>query len=274
MRVETPAAAAALPEYRRALVELLSQLADDELAIGHRDSEWLGLGPHIEEDVAFSSIAQDEVGHAALFYRFLGELGEGRPDEIAFARPATAWRNAVLLERPNGAGHYMADPQYDWAFTIARHFLYDLFDSLRLEALTGSSYVPLAQAAVKIRREERYHLLHQSAWFRRLGNGTAESHRRLTAAVERVWPEVGGLFAPGPAGADIARLGVLPAGPVALQARWTDQAVAAFAAAGLAWPGDPPAPPLDGRSGQHAPDLDELTATMSEVYRQDPVAQW
>ncbi|HWI63913.1 MAG TPA: 1,2-phenylacetyl-CoA epoxidase subunit PaaC, partial [Symbiobacteriaceae bacterium] len=176
------------------LAQLLFQLADDELVIGHRDSEWLGLAPHIEEDIAFGSIAQDEVGHATAFYRLLEELGAGRADDLAFLRPAAERRNAVLLERPNGEGTYLHDPQFDWGYTVARRLAYDLYDAIRLEALAGSEYRPLAQLAGKIRREERYHLLHHMTWFRRLAEGTPESRRRLVAGIERTWADVGGLF--------------------------------------------------------------------------------
>src|SRR5579859_4124994 len=98
---------------RMALVDYLLAWADDELVLGHRDSEWTGFAPMIEEDVAFSSIAQDEIGHAALLYRLSADLSDppDDPDHLALRRPAPEYRHAALLERPNG----------DWAFTIARH---------------------------------------------------------------------------------------------------------------------------------------------------------
>lgn len=255
------------------VIALLYQLADDELVIGHRDSEWLGLAPHIEEDVAFSSIAQDEVGHAALYYRLLEELGEGRADDLAFLRPARQRRSAVLLERPNGPGTYLAEPRFDWGYTVARRLAYDLFDAIRLEVLARSSYAPLAQAAAKIRREERYHLVHHTTWFRRLATGTAESRRRLEAGVAAVWPDLGGLFSlgevePGPH---------FPAGPDELVDRWVQEMAPLFAEVGLAWPGRPapaPEPGADGRLGRHTPDLDRLLETMGEVYRTAPGAAW
>jgi ring-1,2-phenylacetyl-CoA epoxidase subunit PaaC len=254
------------PEQRTALVGLLLQLADDELVLGHRDSEWLGLAPHIEEDVAFSSIAQDEVGHATLFYRLLEELGEGRADDLAFLRPAAARRNAVLLERPNGQGTYLKEPRFDWAFTIVRHFCYDLFDQVRLEALAACAHQPLAQAAVKIRREEHYHLLHHRSWFRRLAQGTPEAQARLAAAIAKVWPEVGGL----PEGWEAAvAAGVVP--PVDLRGEWLRRMEKEWAEAGLIWPGEPPAGPV---RAAHTPDLHELVGTMAEVYRSDPAAAW
>jgi len=255
------------------LVELLYQLADDELVAGHRASEWLGLAPHFEEDIAFASIAQDEIGHATAFYRLLEELGQGKADDLAFLRPAAERRNAVLLERPNGAGTYLENPAFDWGFTVARALVYDLFDTVRLEVLTRSAYEPLAQLAAKIRREERYHLLHHTTWFKRLATGTDESRRRLQAGLERVWPEVGGLFALGfvPTG------DIFPATITDLVDRWTAELSPLFDSVGLAWPsGQIMRPPvgLDGRRGQHASDLEELLATMSEVYRTAPGAAW
>ncbi len=255
------------------VIALLYQLADDELVIGHRDSEWLGLAPHIEEDVAFSSIAQDEVGHAALFFRLLEELGQGRADDLAFLRPAGRRRNAVLLERPNGPGTYLDEPRFDWAYTVVRRLAYDLFDAIRLEVLCSSSYAPLAQAAAKVRREERYHLLHHTTWFRRLATGTDESRRRLEAAVAAVWPDVGGLFTPG----QVAPGPHFPVRPDELAGRWAERMAPLFAEVGLTWPGRPEsaaAPGADGRLGQHTPDLEGLLSTMGEVYRTAPGAAW
>lgn len=250
------------------LVELLFQLADDELVIGHRDSEWLGLAPHIEEDIAFGSIAQDEVGHATAFYRLLQDLGLGVADDLAFLRPAAERRNAVLLERPNGVGTYLQDPAFDWGYTVARRLAYDLFDTIRLEVLASSSaYTPLAQLAAKVRREERYHLLHHVTWFKRLAEGTEESRRRLAAGIERTWEDVGGLFVTTPS----EYFGVTSA---ELVERWTAELRPQFDSVGLAWPIAMPAPAVDGRAGQHTPDLEALLATMGEVYRTAPGAAW
>ena len=113
-------------------------MADDEFVIGFSDSEWTGIAPILEEDVAMSSIAQDELGHAQAFYRLLADLvHDGRDaDAIAFDRPADGYYHARLLDHPRG----------DWAQTIARRYLYDTADAIRLEALAGSSYRPLADA--------------------------------------------------------------------------------------------------------------------------------
>lgn len=261
----------------QALKDLLFQLADDELAIGHRDSEWLGVAPHIELDVAFSSIAQDEVGHATCYYRLLAELGAGggSPDRLAYARPAAERRNAVLLERRNGPGHFLVNPDYDWAFTIVRHYAYDLFDAVRLEALEHSAHVPLAQAVAKIRREEKYHLLHHETWFRRLARHGGEARQRLAAGISQVWPELGGLFALGAHAEELVRTGYIAADAAGLRARWSERIRPVFADLELAYPGDPAlAGRPDGRLGEHTPALDELLALLAEVYNLDPAAQW
>ncbi|HWE63254.1 MAG TPA: 1,2-phenylacetyl-CoA epoxidase subunit PaaC, partial [Chloroflexota bacterium] len=172
------------PAVCDALVAALLGWADDELMLGHRDSEWTGFAPLIEEDVAFSSIAQDELGHAALLYGLVAELTGDDIDRLALRRAAPDYRHAALLERPNG----------DWAYSIARHYLYDLADTCRVEACCRSAYAPLAAIAGKMIREEHYHRLHGETWWERLRDGTPESRDRLIAAARAVAPLVVDLF--------------------------------------------------------------------------------
>ncbi len=259
---------------QHALRDLLFQLADDELAIGHRDSEWLGLAPHIELDVAFASIAQDEVGHATCFYRLAADLKAEDPDRLAFSRPAAERRNATLLEQKNGTGHFIDNPDYDWAFTVVRHYVYDLFDEVRLEALLNSAHTPLAQAAAKIRREEHYHLLHHQTWFRRLAEHGGEARRQLELALARVWPQLGDLFSLGVHGDELVAAGLVATGPAGLKARWTERLQPVFAALDLAWPGIPVLTGPDGRYGRHTLGLDELLGVLGEVCRLDLAARW
>src|SRR2546423_3757956 len=115
---------------------LLLALGDDELIIGHRHAEWTGWAPHLEEDLAFSSIAQDEMAHARLYYRLIGEVWPdvGDEDRVALGREPGGYRNAVLCERPNG----------DWGYTIARQYLYDRADAVRLDVLASSAWSSLA----------------------------------------------------------------------------------------------------------------------------------
>ncbi|QKG83869.1 phenylacetate-CoA oxygenase subunit PaaC [Kroppenstedtia pulmonis] len=252
------------PVCQHAVIDLLYQMADDELSLGHRDSEWLGLAPDIEEDVAFSSIAQDEVGHAVFYYQLLHELGEGDPDQLAFQRSMDRRKNAVLLERPNG----------DWATTIARHFLYDAFDAVRLEALINSNWTPLAEGVAKIQREEHYHGLHMRLWFTRLGQAGGEARKRLQAGVDSLWKDVGGLFSLGPYEEDLVATGVISWNSSELKRKWEQMVRPAFEEAQLVWPGSPVMWGRDGRWGEHTRDLETLIQTMTEVHDLDPAAKW
>ena len=155
--------------------QLLLEIADDELILGWRDSEWTGIAPFLEEDVAFSSIAQNEIGHARALYELAArELGT-TADELAFDRAPGEYRCAPLVE------HRFAD---DWARTIARHWLYEAADAVRLEALKASADPDVAGLAAKIDREEVYHRMHAEMWAERL-----RDEPRFRDAVEELWPQ-------------------------------------------------------------------------------------
>jgi ring-1,2-phenylacetyl-CoA epoxidase subunit PaaC len=148
-------------------------MADDELILGWRDSEWTGIAPFLEEDVAFSSIAQNEVGHARAMYELAAaELGT-TADELAFDRPPDEYRSAPLVELR----------RLDWAQTIARHVLYEAADELRLERLKSSEDPEVAGLAAKMDREEAYHRMHADMWEERL-----LEEPRFQAALEQLWP--------------------------------------------------------------------------------------
>ncbi len=255
-------AALADEAYSRALKDLLYQLADDDLVIGHRASEWLGLAPEIEEDVAFSSISQDEVGHATFYYGLLSELGEGSPDQLAFDRAVEERRNAVLLERENG----------DWAHTIVRHYFYDVFEDVRLRALEQSSYVPLRQGAMKIRREEYYHQIHHELWFQRLLKAGGEAGERMLRAIEQLWDDVDGLFDLGPRAGELVSFGILPTTAADLKQAWQQRIEAVLAGTGVALPDRASAGAAD--RAHHTESLRTLLATMAEVHNIDKAAAW
>ena len=156
-----------------ARAQLLLSLADDELIVGWRDSEWTGIAPTLEEDVAFSSIAQNEIGHARALYELAAkELGTDA-DSLAFDREPSEYRCAQLVEL-----HLL-----DWAHTIARRYLYEEADRLRIEALMKSGDTELAGLATKIDREEVYHRLHAELWAARL-----RDEARFREALEELWP--------------------------------------------------------------------------------------
>jgi ring-1,2-phenylacetyl-CoA epoxidase subunit PaaC len=153
----------------------LLAIADDELVLGWRDSEWTGIAPVLEEDVAFSSIAQNEIGHARAIYQLLSDDA----DALAFDREPAEYRSAQLVEL-----RFVPD----WARTIARRVLYEAADEVRLAALKASSDAAVAGLAAKIDREEAYHRMHAQMWRDRL-----RDEERFGAALEELWPYALGL---------------------------------------------------------------------------------
>lgn len=247
-----------------ALKELLYKIADDQLILGHRNSEWTGFGPLLEEDIAFSSMAQDKVGQSQALYTMLHELGEQAPDTVAFTRNAEQFHNCILVELPNG--------EYD--FSLIRHFLYDTAESIRFEMLTRSTYQPLAQLAVKIRGELRYHTLHANTWIKQLGSATEESISRLQRSLEYALPYALGLFERSPFEDDLIRDGIFE-GEELLQREWQRKIEQVIGQTRLTLPDlSDITPALGGRLGKHSDHLQPLLDEMSEVFRIDPTAEW
>jgi ring-1,2-phenylacetyl-CoA epoxidase subunit PaaC len=203
----------------------------------------------------------------------LEELGVGRADDLAQLRKPEEFKTALLLERPNGEGHYIKGPKFDWAYAVARNYFYSLFKEARLEALMNSSYQPLVLAARKMIKEQRYHSMHWSVWVRQLTHGTDESHTRIQEAVEKVWKDLGSLFSYGPNGDAIVANGLIES-QAALTERCEAKLKAAFEKVGLPYPGLPGQPELDGRAGEHTEALADAVNTLSEVYKLDPATQW
>jgi ring-1,2-phenylacetyl-CoA epoxidase subunit PaaC len=201
------------PDTRDALAELLLTMADDEFVIGFWDSEWTGIAPLLEEDVAFSSIAQDEIGHARVWYEMLAQLIGDSADRLAFHRQPEEYRHAALVDYP----------RTEWAFSIARKWLYETADAVRLEALAGSSFAPLAEVVAKVRREERYHLLHLDAWLRRLAEHEGQPRDRLTSALDTLGPAGASVFAPLATENALLSAGILAAPMSELAERWSAQ---------------------------------------------------
>ena len=197
---------------RSALAELLLSVADDEFVIGFWDSEWTGIAPMLEEDVATSSIAQDEIGHARALYDLLASLTDDDPDRIAFGRDAADYRHAALLNHARG----------DWAFSVARRWLYESADAVRLTALATTTWEPLAQLVTKMRREETYHRLHVDAWIRRLSAAGGDARARLSEALVQLWPDAQQVFAPLSGEEALVREGILSEPMRALHVSWQE----------------------------------------------------
>jgi ring-1,2-phenylacetyl-CoA epoxidase subunit PaaC len=262
-RTGSPAAEALPPTTRTALAELLLTMADDEFVSGFTDSEWTGIAPLLEEDVAISSISQDELGHARALYQLLAEvLADGRDeDELAYDRQPAEYRHARLLDHARG----------DWADTIARRFLYELADEARLASI-GAGYRPLAELVEKLRREERYHRLHVVAWIDRLANGGPEPRRRLEAALLAQGVDAPTVFTPLEGEDTLREAGILTRSLTQAEAAWRGDLTTILVPHGLALPPSiEPAP--EGRRG-HSAAFDWLWSEFTSVRRSEDGVTW
>jgi ring-1,2-phenylacetyl-CoA epoxidase subunit PaaC len=227
--------------------------------MGMRHAQWIAVGPFLEEDLAFTSIAQDELGHARALYGLLSE----DVDALALQRPFAAYRSAWLTE----------DRCAPWEEAFVRHVLYDEAEAVRWEGLVGSGVAPLADVARRALSEEAVHTAHARPLLARLLVGTDESRRRMTAALDRLLPLAQGLFEPASDEAAALEAGVLTTPSSELARRWRDRVADVCAAGGLdvVWP-EPAG--LGGRAGRRSDDFAELHQEMTKVYALDPNARW
>jgi ring-1,2-phenylacetyl-CoA epoxidase subunit PaaC len=260
---EAVATRSAISEVAPEAVEaLMLALADDELVLGYWDSEWTGIAPILEEDVAMSSMAQDEIGHALALYTVLAPISGVEPDTYAYGRTPREYRFARLL------GH----ARTDWGFTIARRYLYETADAVRLEALERSAWPDLAGLSTKMRREESYHLMHLQTWFTKMTSAPPEARDRFIAALERLWPDALDLFSPLPGEDELVAAGILPEPMSTLRERWEAAVRPSLEAVGVRIP--PVVEATPPRSGGTHPDFAWLWNEMTTVYRLEPGAVW
>ncbi|MBW7904640.1 MAG: phenylacetate-CoA oxygenase subunit PaaC [Phycisphaerae bacterium] len=253
-------------ELRPPLVELLLSAADDKFILGHRNADWTGLAPILEEDIAFSSLAQDDLAHAAALYDFICGLTGDNANRLAYGRRPAEYRCAALVE--------LAD-EFDWAVAIARQFLCDHFEMLRLGRLARSAYPPLAELARRMLAEERLSLGHADQWVIRLGRAADDAPARMQAALDRLAPLAVELFEP-TAGMDaLESAGVYPHDAPSMYDLWEASVRNIVQEAGLRIDLRPPPPDFrGGRSGKRSPLFADLLAELTEVYRVEPEAAW
>ncbi|HYG02891.1 MAG TPA: 1,2-phenylacetyl-CoA epoxidase subunit PaaC [Chryseosolibacter sp.] len=247
-----------------AIKELLYNIADDLLIQGHRNSEWTGFGPLLEEDIAFSSMAQDKIGQSQALYQMLHELGEQAPDTVAFTRNAKQFHNCVFVELPNG--------EYD--FSLTRHFLFDTALAIRFDMLTQSSFTPLAQLAMKVRGELKYHTLHANTWIKKLGTATDESIQRLQKSLDAAMPYALGIFEESAHERDLISQNVFQ-GEAIVRTKWEAAIRDVLSKTQLVLPDlSKVNAVIGGRVGKHSEHLQPLLDEMSEVFNIDPTAEW
>lgn len=252
------------PATAAALKQMLLVHADDHLIIGHRNSEWTGLGPILEEDIAFSSIAQDKIGHALGLYSILHEhLGESEPDTLAFMRNESEFYSCQLVEMPIGS--------YD--FSLMRHFLFDHAAQIRFNHWSEAAFEPLAKLARKVKGEIKYHVFHADTWVKQLATaGNDESKARMQAALNEVYPLALGIFEEPKTEKLLVDNRITPS-EAELKAEWHQEIEQRLNAWGLQLP-EKAEPVLGGRNGCHSEYLQPLLEEMTEVFRVDPQAEW
>ncbi|EJN61060.1 1,2-phenylacetyl-CoA epoxidase subunit PaaC [Halogranum rubrum] len=251
---------------REAVEELLFRMADDEYVAAERYIEWQIFAPTLESDLALSNIAQDEFGHARLWYDLLQDMGYSEQECIWERDPAT-WTHSTLVEQPFEEG--------DWADAILRSYLYDTAENLRMEALVDSTYPPIADRVAKVLAEERYHREHAQSWLERLTGG--EHHEKVQAAVDRLFPYALTLFAAGPNEDAIVELGLRTENLDDLREEWLEIVVPFLESLDLTVP-EPDEVALPEETGRDASHTDawfdlyeDFTHTYNELELEEPI---
>ena len=245
-----------------ALAAYVLGLGDDALILAQRLGEWITRAPQIEEDIALGNIALDLLGQARTLLSYAGELeGLGRDeDDLAYLRDEREFRNVHLVEIENG----------DFAVTMARQLIFSAYQFELYTALLTSSDPTLSALAAKAVKEVDYHRDHATQWVLRLGDGTDESHHRMQAAFDQVWPYVDELFDTDPT---VTALPGISADPAALRPAWTDYVENALRAATVTRP-TPTWRSRGGRTGYHTENLGHLLPTLQNLHRSHPGATW
>ncbi len=247
-----------------ALFEFLTQMGDNTLILGHRVSEWCGLSPVLEEDIALANVALDLIGQTQLWLGLAGEVeGKGRTaDNLAYLRDASGFRNLLLVERPNG----------DFGQTLMRQFLFDAWHFEMLNALKTSADSRIAEIAAKASKEVAYHLERSSDLVIRLGDGTDESRARMQTALDDQWLYTGEMFIADEADTAMAAAGIAP-DLASLRAGWNAVVKPVLVESTLIVP-DSGYAHKGGKRGVHTEHLGYILAQMQFLQRAYPGARW
>jgi len=246
------------------LLDYVLRLGDDALIAAQRLAEWSTRAPEMEEDIALSNIALDQLGVARLLLTYAGEVeGVGRDeDAFAYLRGDQEFRNCLLVETPNG----------DFGRTMVKLLFLSAYQLPLYERLSESTNEHLGAIAAKARKESAYHLDHATQWTVRLGDGTDESHRRAQAAVDELWPYTHELFEPDAVTDRLSGDGVA-VDPAELRAQWLITVLAVLGKSTLDVPADGWRP-NGGRSGRHTEHLSYVLGELQVLHRAHPGAQW
>jgi len=260
------------------LINFTLKLADDALILGHRNSEWCGHGPILEQDIAITNISLDLIGQARNFYQYAATLmntqkvsppiGGGdvevviTEDSFAYFRNSHEFKNILLVELPKG----------DWAQTILRQFFFSSWQNLLFEKLKGSSDEQISAIANKALKEVAYHLRWSSEWVIRLGDGTDESHLRMKKAINELWGYTEEFFIPANYESEMMNIGI-GTDVSLLKEGWMQRVEKVFSEAGLSIPSFSKVH-TGGKEGRHTEHLDQILKELQSVARAHPTAIW
>lgn len=246
------------------LIDYILHLADNALILGHRNSEWCGHGPVLEQDIAITNISLDLIGQARYFYQYAASLkGAGfTEDSFAYFRESPDFKNILLVELPKG----------DWAQTILRQFFFSIYQSLLFEKLKEGKDEQIAAIAAKSIKEVTYHLRWSSEWVIRLGDGTEESHQRMNNAINQLWGYTGELFIPTEYESEMLNDGI-GVDVTLLKEPWTKKVKGIFDDATLVFPSTSLVH-TGGKQGKHSEHLAEILKELQSVARAHPTATW
>jgi ring-1,2-phenylacetyl-CoA epoxidase subunit PaaC len=241
---------------RTAVETQLRRLADDELVVAERYTYWQVRAPTLESDIALANIAQDELGHARLWYDLLSRFGHDETDLI-WERDPAEFQHSTLGELPFEEG--------DWADAVVRSYLYDVAEDIRVHALAESSVPAIRDRVEKLLGEEEYHLDHADSWLERLA-ADADGRANLQEALDRLYPHALTLFAPaGDIENDIEMLGIRTATLSEMREEWLTRVGGTLEGLGLTVPDARMADPV-GRDGAHTDHWAALHDEMTETY--------
>ncbi len=251
-------------KLKTALLDYCIALGDDSVTLGHRLSEWCRNGPFLEEDLALTNVSLDFIGRARMFFSYAAELeGKGRSeDDLAYLRDCREYRNLLINELPNG----------DFAFTMARQLMIDIYDMGFFSELANSQDTMLAAIATKAVKESRYHLRRSEDWIKRLGDGTPESHERVQNAFDQLWGYAAEMFEMSDDEQQLLSAGIA-VNRSALEENWTSTLHLILKESTLDIPADDWTI-SGGRDGNHTEHLGFLLAEMQFLQRAYPGQQW
>ena len=253
------------------LVNYTLHLADNALILGHRNSEWCGHGPVLEQDIAITNISLDLLGQARNFYQYATTLinkstnkqnNPATEDSLAYLRTEREYKNCLLTEQPNG----------DWAHTILRQYFFSQYQHLLFQELQNSKDEQLAAIAVKSLKEVTYHLRWSSEWVIRLGDGTEESHSRMMSAIEDTWRYTGEFFQNTEYELNCIKNSIAP-DVTALHEPWMKKVDEVFSEATLTMP-EKIFMQTGGKNGIHSEHLGYILTEMQYLQRTYPGAEW